>query len=86
MAGTNTGHRLLAANAHPDGPLAADPGLAALLFNYGRYLLISSSRTGAPGSRKGTAWRGTPANLQGIWNDELPAPGAPTSPPTSTCR
>ena len=72
--GTNTGHRLLAANAHPDGPLAADPGLAALLFNYGRYLLISSSRTGTPGSRKGTAWRGTPANLQGIWNDELPAP------------
>lgn len=72
--GTNTGHRLLAANAHPDGPLSADPGLAALLFNYGRYLLISSSRTGSPGSRKGTAWRGTPANLQGIWNDELPAP------------
>ncbi|MDQ0677175.1 alpha-L-fucosidase 2 [Arthrobacter pascens] len=72
--GTNTGHRLRAANAHPDGPLAADPGLAALLFNYGRYLLISSSRTGPPGSRKGTAWRGTPANLQGIWNDKLPAP------------
>jgi alpha-L-fucosidase 2 len=72
--GTNTGHRLLAANAHPGGPLAADPGLAALLFNYGRYLLISSSRTGTPGSRKGTAWRGTPANLQGIWNDQLPAP------------
>ena len=72
--GTNTGHRLLAANAHPDGPLAADPGLAVLLFNYGRYLLISSSRTGTPGSRKGTAWRGTPANLQGIWNGKLPAP------------
>lgn len=72
--GTNTGHRLLAANTHPDGPLAADPGLAALLFNYGRYLLISSSRTGTPGSRKGTAWRGTPANLQGVWNDQLPAP------------
>jgi alpha-L-fucosidase 2 len=72
--GTNTAHRLLAANAHPDGPLAADPGLAALVFNYGRYLLISSSRTGTPGSRKGTAWRGTPANLQGIWNDQLPAP------------
>lgn len=72
--GTNTAYRLLAANAHPDGPLAADPGLAALLFNYGRYLLISSSRTGPPGSRKATAWRGTPANLQGIWNDQLPAP------------
>jgi len=35
----------------------ADPGLAALLFQYGRYLLISSSR---PGSQ--------PANLQGIWS------------------
>ena len=35
-----------------------DPGLAALLFQYGRYLLIASSR---PGSQ--------PANLQGIWND-----------------
>jgi alpha-L-fucosidase 2 len=35
-----------------------DPALAALLFNYGRYLLIASSR---PGTQ--------PANLQGIWND-----------------
>ena len=40
-----------------------DPQLAALLFQYGRYLLISSSRPGSP-----------PANLQGIWNDELRAP------------
>lgn len=37
-----------------------DPALAALLFQYGRYLLIASSR---PGSQ--------PANLQGIWNDML---------------
>jgi alpha-L-fucosidase 2 len=37
-----------------------DPSLVALLFQYGRYLLISSSR-------KGTQ----PANLQGIWNDRL---------------
>jgi alpha-L-fucosidase 2 len=37
-----------------------DPALAALYFQYGRYLLISSSR---PGSQ--------PANLQGIWNDSL---------------
>jgi alpha-L-fucosidase 2 len=37
-----------------------DPALAALYFQYGRYLLISSSR---PGSQ--------PANLQGIWNDNL---------------
>ena len=37
-----------------------DPALAALYFQYGRYLLISSSR---PGTQ--------PANLQGIWNDSL---------------
>jgi alpha-L-fucosidase 2 len=40
-----------------------DPGLETLYFQYGRYLLISSSRTGGP-----------PANLQGIWNKELRAP------------
>jgi alpha-L-fucosidase 2 len=40
-----------------------DPGLAALYFQYGRYLLIASSR---PGSQ--------PANLQGIWNDSLSPP------------
>ena len=40
-----------------------DPSLVALLFQYGRYLLISSSR---PGSQ--------PANLQGIWNDRLAPP------------
>ncbi|MCF3652349.1 glycoside hydrolase family 95 protein [Synoicihabitans lomoniglobus] len=40
-----------------------DPALAALYFQYGRYLLISSSR---PGSQ--------PANLQGIWNDSLNPP------------
>jgi alpha-L-fucosidase 2 len=61
--GTSTAERLLRANAHPDGPLTADPGLAELLFNYGRYLLISGSRSG-----------GTPATLQGIWNEKLPAP------------
>ncbi|MCL3781994.1 glycoside hydrolase family 95 protein [Prolixibacteraceae bacterium JC049] len=37
-----------------------DPSLAELYFNYGRYLLISSSRPGC-----------LPANLQGIWCDEL---------------
>ncbi|WP_203969293.1 glycosyl hydrolase family 95 catalytic domain-containing protein, partial [Sphaerisporangium melleum] len=37
-----------------------DPQFSALLFQFGRYLLISSSR---PGSQ--------PANLQGIWNDSL---------------
>ncbi len=40
-----------------------DPSLVALLFQYGRYLLISSSQPG-----------GEPANLQGIWNDREYAP------------
>ena len=40
-----------------------DPGIETMYFNYGRYLLISSSRPG-----------GIPANLQGIWNKELRAP------------
>lgn len=40
-----------------------DMGMVALLFNYGRYLLISSSQKG-----------GQPANLQGIWNDKMYAP------------
>ena len=40
-----------------------DPGLAVLDFQYGRYLLISSSRPG-----------GQPANLQGLWNEELNPP------------
>jgi alpha-L-fucosidase 2 len=39
---------------------ASDPGLEALYFKFGRYLLISSSRPG-----------GLPANLQGIWNESL---------------
>ncbi len=43
-----------------------DPALASLYFNYGRYLLLSSSRPG-----------GQPANLQGIWNkDTGPAWGS----------
>ncbi len=40
-----------------------DPALAALIFNYGRYLMIASSRPG-----------GLPTNLQGIWNDILQPP------------
>jgi alpha-L-fucosidase 2 len=35
-----------------------DPSLVAMLFQYGRYLMIGSSRPG-----------GQPANLQGVWND-----------------
>jgi len=42
---------------------ASDPELAALLYQYGRYLLISSSQPG-----------GQAANLQGIWNDKPNAP------------
>ena len=37
---------------------AADPGLEQAMFDYGRYLLVSSSRQG-----------GLPANLQGLWNN-----------------
>jgi len=40
-----------------------DAALESLYFQYGRYLLISSSRTAE-----------VPANLQGIWNKELRAP------------
>jgi alpha-L-fucosidase 2 len=43
--------------------LDGDPALAALYFQYGRYLLIASSRPG-----------GQPANLQGLWNQELNPP------------
>lgn len=44
-------------------PTTDDPSLAALYYQYGRYLLIACSR---PGSQ--------PANLQGIWNDKTFAP------------
>lgn len=57
--GTNKPANLRLKSFHEDN----DPGLAALLFNYGRYLLISSSQPG-----------GQPANLQGIWNHQLLAP------------
>lgn len=40
-----------------------NPDLEELYFNFGRYLLISSSRT-----------EGVPANLQGLWNEHLYAP------------
>ncbi|MFF9642996.1 glycosyl hydrolase family 95 catalytic domain-containing protein [Kitasatospora aureofaciens] len=53
-----TDERLTAANAG-----GADPALAALLFAYGRYLLIASSR---PGTQ--------PANLQGIWKHDVTPP------------
>ena len=40
-----------------------DYGMAALMYNYGRYLLISSSQPG-----------GQAANLQGVWNNQADAP------------
>ncbi|MEN8122879.1 MAG: glycoside hydrolase family 95 protein, partial [Bacteroidota bacterium] len=43
---------------------AEDPALIALYFQYGRYLLMGSSR--APGK--------LPANLQGVWNGHFVAP------------
>ncbi|WP_195575010.1 glycosyl hydrolase family 95 catalytic domain-containing protein [Paenibacillus sp. 1001270B_150601_E10] len=42
---------------------AADNGLEALFYQYGRYLLLASSRPGT-----------LPANLQGIWNDSFTPP------------
>lgn len=45
------------------GKGAKDVDLETLYFQYGRYLLISSSRPGGP-----------PANLQGIWNKEIRPP------------
>ena len=54
-SGTPTNERLKSAES--------DPKLAELYFDYGRYLLISSSR---PGTR--------PANLQGIWNKDKTPP------------
>ena len=57
LADAPTDERLRAFAEHPD------PDLVALYFQYGRYLLIASSR---PGSQ--------PANLQGIWNEEVRPP------------
>jgi len=47
------------AHVQPGHSPATDPGLEALAFQFGRYILASSSRTG-----------GQPANLQGIWDEE----------------
>ncbi len=55
--------RLDRAFARGSEALDRDPGLIELLFRFGRYLLICSSREG-----------GRPANLQGIWNDRLQPP------------
>lgn len=52
--------------AHARGS-SEDIQLTTLVFNYGRHLLVSSSRT----TNKGTS---LPANLQGIWNNSTAAP------------
>ncbi len=46
-----------------EDPSAQDPGLYELYFNFGKYLLISSSREGT-----------LPANLQGVWAEKLENP------------
>lgn len=52
-----------------------DQSLVALMFQFGRYLLISSSQPG-----------GQPANLQGVWNDKKTPRGTRNIPSTSTPR
>ena len=49
--------------AYSDSAAVYNPDLEELYFQYGRYLLISSSRT-----------EGVPANLQGLWNETLTPP------------
>lgn len=50
-------------SGYTGGPGAADRALEALFFQYGRYLLIASSRAGS-----------LPANLQGVWNNSTTPP------------
>ena len=54
--------RLAEFNASQDS--VPDLGMVSLMFNYGRYLLISASQ----------GKDGQPANLQGIWNNKADAP------------
>jgi alpha-L-fucosidase 2 len=63
-ADLSTNQRIAAINK-PEATeaLTADPALAALYFQFGRYMLISASR---PGSQ--------PANLQGVWNGLMQPP------------
>lgn len=59
LAAMPTDRQLLAASDSG----AWNPDLEELYFQYGRYLLISSSRT-----------EGVPANLQGLWNESMTPP------------
>lgn len=60
-AGKSTSLRL--ADLKATSSFDQDPGLLALAYNYGRYMLIASSRPGT-----------LPANLQGIWNNVFNPP------------
>ena len=57
-SGLETDKRVVAFSENP-----TDLDMVALMMQYGRYLLISSSQPG-----------GQPANLQGVWNDKMNAP------------
>jgi len=48
---------------YQEGTVSPDPQLISLMFQFGRYILISSSREGA-----------VPANLQGIWSEDITNP------------
>lgn len=63
LGGSNRSNLMMPERLKAAAEGADDPQLAALLFQHGRYLLISSSR---PGTQ--------PANLQGMWNDKLRPP------------
>jgi len=56
LAGQPVDERIAAVQRGED-----DPALAALLFQFGRYLLIGSSRSDSP----------LPAHLTGVWNDNV---------------
>ncbi|QNL52541.1 glycoside hydrolase family 95 protein [Olivibacter sp. SDN3] len=58
--GTNEAAKLPTDQRLKQFNVSNDPSFAALYYQFGRYLLISSSQPG-----------GQPANLQGIWNDKL---------------
>lgn len=60
--GGNPGHDALTTDSRVarHAVMGGDPALAALLFQYGRYLMIAGSRPGT-----------MPLTLQGIWNEDL---------------
>lgn len=63
LGGSSIANIAASLEAFPSNNQAANRALEQLYFQYGRYLLISSSRDGA-----------LPANLQGIWNKDIQAP------------